>query len=89
MLAVDHVSTSKGKALAGATGAKPFDRGSENLNIYPEGGETGVGVKAIFTDPKCLQVQRWSSFEMRPDVLTHISVGAFKHTPKADLTKGA
>lgn len=24
MLAVDHVSTSKGKALAGATGAKPL-----------------------------------------------------------------
>lgn len=33
MFAVDHVSTCKGKALAGATGAKPFNRESENLNI--------------------------------------------------------
>lgn len=62
MLAADHVPMSKGKALAGAVRAKPFDRGSENLNIYPEGGEKGLGVKAIFTDPKCLQVYRLTLF---------------------------
>ncbi len=59
MLALDHVSSSKGKALAGVKGAKPLDRGGKNLNIHPEGGEKGAGVKAIFTDPKCLQVQYW------------------------------
>lgn len=49
----------------------PFNRGSENLNIQPEDREKGAGIEAIFTDPKCLQVQSWLSLRATPDVPTH------------------
>lgn len=50
MLAVDRVSAADGRELAGVKGAKLSGTGSD-LNIYPEGGETGLQAKAIFTDP--------------------------------------
>lgn len=54
----DHVSSFEGKALAGVKEKKKTsNRGSENVNIEPEDGEEGSGIEAIFTDPKCLQVQ--------------------------------
>lgn len=69
----DHVSSFEGKALAGVKEKKKnSNRGSENVNIEPEDGEEGSGIEAIFTDPKCLQVQSWLSLQAMPDVPTHM-----------------
>lgn len=45
------------------------------------------GSKGHFHWPQMSAGPALVPFEMRPDVLTHILMWAFKHTPKADLQK--